>query len=480
MIFKIGCIICCASVLFGAQSYEEWLGKNKAQYQNYKKSLDEEFANGLKKEWEVFKSGFYENPYAKPKPKTAPKFEGEPKSEPFEKEIALPKVKLAPIEEAKPIEIQKPKPQIIIAKTKDENMVDFEFFGSQIKAVYPKNFPQNMKLNSSETIAKYYENISKIDTKSLQDTISQTSQKLSLNDWGKYLLTQTIASKIYTNDKNSANALAWFLLLKQNFDVKIAIDDAKNLILLGNFEQKLYQVSYVTVGKKAYFVLSPDGKSAKISSLQTYEVSYSQFLSPISPNIKSAFAFEEKMTDKILHFTFDSKEYAIKARYNNNAIEFLKTFPQTEYAVYFDAKEPNYLDGLVGQLRAQMQNMNEISAVNFLLRFVQKSFNYKTDTEQFSYEKVMLPEETIFYPFSDCEDRSIIFSYLVKSTLGLKVVGMKFSDHLATAVKLNTQIEGDSFVLDGERYFVADPTFINSNIGMTMPQYKNAKFGVVR
>ena len=46
----------------------------------------------------------------------------------------------------------------------------------------------------------------------------------------------------------------------------------------------------------------------------------------------------------------------------------------------------------------------------------------------------MFPEETINYPYSDCEDRSILFSYLVKNLLHLDIVGVKYNDHLATAI----------------------------------------------
>ncbi len=468
----------CASTLFGSPSYEEWLGQNQAQYQTYKKSLDEEFANGLKKEWEIFKSGYYENPYAKPKPKIVPKVEEQAKKKPQKTKENLLKATLVPQKEIKPQDIGLPKQaQIEIPKITKTNNVNFEFFGSNIDIAYDdKFFADKQSLKSSNDIAKFYEQISKTNYKHITSELEKIAKKLSLNDWGKFLLADKFANEICKNDKNSSNAFTWFLLLKQNFDVKIAIDDAKNLILLGNFEQKLYQVSYVTVDKKAYFVLSPDGKSAKISSLLTYDVVYSKNLSAISSKIKYAIALEENIVDKTLRFKYNSNEYNIKAKYNRNSIEFFKTFPQTDYKVYFDAEEPSYLNDLVLQLRNYIEEMDEVSAVNFLLRFTQTSFNYKTDTEQFSHEKVMLPEETIFYPFSDCEDRSIMFSYLVKSILGLKVVGVKFNDHLATAVKLNTKIDGDSFLVDGERFYIADPTYINANIGMIMPQYKNSKF----
>ena len=135
---------------------------------------------------------------------------------------------------------------------------------------------------------------------------------------------------------------------------------------------------------------------------------------------------------------------------------------------------------LLSSLKPLVEGKTEIEAVNILLRFVQTAFAYKTDDEQFHYEKVFFPEETIYYPYSDCEDRSILFSYLVENLLGLDVVGLKFEDHLATAVQFSSKIDGDSFLFEGKRYTISDPTYINANAGMTMPNYKNKSFEVIK
>jgi len=127
-----------------------------------------------------------------------------------------------------------------------------------------------------------------------------------------------------------------------------------------------------------------------------------------------------------------------------------------------------------------MQGMDEQQAVNFLLRFVQTSLKYKTDEEQFGKENYMFPEETLYYPYSDCEDRAVLFAWLVQSLLGLDVVGLDLPGHVATAVRFNGQVPGDAVTYNGKRYVVADPTYINASVGMTMPDYKNTKPGVIK
>jgi len=84
-----------------------------------------------------------------------------------------------------------------------------------------------------------------------------------------------------------------------------------------------------------------------------------------------------------------------------------------------------------------------------------------------------LTQETLFYEKSDCEDRSILFAYLVNNLLGFKVVGVKYKDHMATAVAVPMQ--GDALNIASHRYVIADPTYINAPIGKSMPKYKNVK-----
>jgi hypothetical protein len=131
------------------------------------------------------------------------------------------------------------------------------------------------------------------------------------------------------------------------------------------------------------------------------------------------------------------------------------------------------------QLAVHMKGMSEQQAVNFLLRFVQTSLKYQTDEQQFGEENYLFPEETLFYPYSDCEDRAVLFAWLVQSLLGLQVVGLDYPGHVAAAVHFNETVSGDSVDYQGKRYVVTDPTYINASAGMTMPDFKNFRPTVI-
>jgi hypothetical protein len=183
---------------------------------------------------------------------------------------------------------------------------------------------------------------------------------------------------------------------------------------------------------------------------------------------------------KNLEFKYYGKKYKIASSYSKDLVDFYRTFPQSDYTIYFGTKNSAPLsNSILRQLQMLVKGKSELEAVNLLLRFTQTAFKYKTDQKQFDYEKVMFPEETVYYPYSDCEDRSIMFSFLVKNLLGLEVVGIKYPDHLATAVRFSSRVSGDSFKYKGKRYTISDPTYINANAGMAMPQYKKSKFEII-
>ncbi len=74
-----------------------------------------------------------------------------------------------------------------------------------------------------------------------------------------------------------------------------------------------------------------------------------------------------------------------------------------------------------------------------------------------------------------------MYSVLVRDLLDLKVVLLYYPGHLATAVCFETDdVSGDHLQIDGKRYIVCDPTYINADVGQAMGQYKNTAATVVK
>ena len=88
-------------------------------------------------------------------------------------------------------------------------------------------------------------------------------------------------------------------------------------------------------------------------------------------------------------------------------------------------------------------------------------------------------EESLYYPYCDCEDRSILFSRLVRDLLGLKVILVYYPGHLATAVHFTEEIKGDYIILDDRKYVVCDPTYLGAFVGETMSGMDNSTAKVI-
>ncbi|GHV67361.1 hypothetical protein FACS1894199_12690 [Bacteroidia bacterium] len=93
------------------------------------------------------------------------------------------------------------------------------------------------------------------------------------------------------------------------------------------------------------------------------------------------------------------------------------------FTVFAEASIDNTAwQSVLSQIKPNVSNKSQEEAVNWLLHFVQSAFQYKTDEDNQGYEKWSFAEETLASAYSDCDDRAILFSQLVRHLLGMKVV----------------------------------------------------------
>ncbi len=471
----LGFVISIFASIAIADDYQDWLNSQNSQYTQYKKSLDEEFSSMLKKDWEAFQSMSTPSPYKKPKPLELPKVE-KPVMTPKKEIKKSPLVVIEPIQKTK---IPQPLPQTKkVKKIKDFYSAELDFYSTPITIQYDKNIRFSLYQIDKNSISKFWDMMSKTDYKKLISQLNKIEKDLNLNDWAKYQLIYKLGLDIFKNT-NSSNLFTWFTLVKMGYDTKVGYSD-DNIYLMSTIQQNLFQVAFFTLKKKRYYILTPNGKNKNLGTIYTYAGEYPKAINQLSLNIEKEIKLYNNLKNKKLEFNYNNHKYSINTQYSSDLVNFYKTYPQTDYNVYFTTQNSTPLsNSLLVKLAPLVKGKSEIEAVNFLLRFVQTSLKYKTDQNQFNQEKVMFPEETVNYPYSDCEDRSILFSYLVRNLLNLEVVGVKYNDHLATAVALSSKVSGDRFRYKNKTYTIADATYINANAGTSMPKYKNSSFKII-
>ena len=191
--------------------------------------------------------------------------------------------------------------------------------------------------------------------------------------------------------------------------------------------------------------------------------------------------FDTDIADRYTYVSSSWKEVApFRISVNPAVIRFYKDYPQCEWNLYGQAAlSPEFKKQVLPFFQRLLTGKSQLEAVGLLINYVQYGFSYKTDHDQFGYEKPFFVDENFYYPFNDCEDRSILFASLVKELLKMDVVYLYYPNHLATAVLFSDSVEGDSVMVAGKRYIVCDPTYIGAPIGQAMPCYKSVAAKVI-
>ena len=104
---------------------------------------------------------------------------------------------------------------------------------------------------------------------------------------------------------------------------------------------------------------------------------------------------------------------------------------------------------------------------------------YEYDNKVWGRDRAFFAEESLYYPYCDCEDRSILFTRLVRDILGLDCILIYYPGHLAAAVAFTDVVSGDYIMLNGRKFIVTDPTYIGAPIGKTMPRMDNKSATVI-
>ncbi|MBC8231219.1 hypothetical protein H8E77_16840 [bacterium] len=478
-------LLCYTAIVAIAQNldeFEQWQKREQEKFQQFQDERDRAFTEFLKQQWRGIQLMQGLVPDEKPKPVKAPVYTPpvDTPEEPIDDDSKIiekiPRPKPTP--EVQP-ELKKPVPDV----QKNRRTLNFTFFEAPLKIHYDENLkaPLVNEINK-DTISAFWEALSRSN---YDDCITQAQyyrNKMKLNDWGYCLLLHKIGEGIYQGKQNPTYLFVWFMLSKSGYSAKVGYNQDKVYLLLPS-ANTLYGAPYFTYedDSNKYYVVSLNSQSnPDVETLYTYDGTYPGADKLIDLTVDSSPNIRNTVATKILKFNYKDKDYVLPVKFDKNAVDFFEDYPQTNLEVYFDAPLSGEASvSLLTELRPIIEGKSEVEAVNILLRFAQTAFAYKIDSEQFGREKFLFPEESLFYNYSDCEDRSVLFAYLVRNLIGLEVIGLDFPGHVATAVKFNTDVKGDHVMYQNQKYIICDPTYMNANVGMCMPQFKNTNLSVI-
>ena len=501
-LFGIACLLSGISTI-QAQGFNEYKNRVQSEFNQYKsdkvrefeayrKRVNEEYADFMRRTWPEFKA----EPAlpVPPSPEPPKPVVVDPDEESTEE--PLPYAKVTPIANApsRPIPLlptvspDKPSrpltpdvppstPRPVEPTVPDGPTLSFGYYGRECVVTFDESLRFSLSNIDEKSVAKAWERLAGDASVGLVESCIDLRESMRLSDWGYFKLVEKLSDKAFPGRKNESNLLQMFLLTQSGYKARIG-RCADRLVVLIPSKEQIYNYSFIPIKGVNYYMID---RSVKSASTYVYDREFprEQMFSlaiETQPQLPIEAADARQFTSS--YGSGISTEIAV----NQNLIDFYNEYPLSSHwninanaSLSEDVKAQLY-----PVLREAIVGKSERDAANILLRFVQTAFEYKTDNEQFGIERSFFPDETFFYPYSDCEDRAILYSVLVRELLGLDAVLIYYPGHLATAVRFGESVSGDYFEIEGRKYIVCDPTYINSNVGMAMPQFKRASAEIIK
>ena len=466
------------SVVLGQENdYEKEFDAFKKQQQkefnDFKSKADEEFATFLKETWQKFEAVKPEPVPTRPEPVKPTSFDkNKPAPAPVEIKPVVSKVPEVKAPTPVPVEIP------VIASDVKVGRTPITFYGTTLGVATKLLDGFTLAGTSEQEVGDAWSRLCKGDFEALVNDCARIKKENKINDWGFLMFTKQLGVQMFGAGRSDDIAfLQMFLLNKCGYKARLAKVDNRLKLLVGT-ESTVYGTPYLNMNGVKYYVFEPAKNESK--NVYTYKQDFANAKNLISLNFTTSPTFAMSQFTETVS---PSAKSALKVTtvVNKNLIDFYKDYPQCDVVIHYKTPMSNELrSSLYPSLQAAIKGKSQKEAANILIDFVQNSFKYMTDGEQFGYEKPNFMDENFYYPACDCEDRAILFSNLIKDLLGLDAVLLDYPNHIASAVHFSEDIPGDYIMLDGKKYLICDPTYIGAPIGRCMERFKTVSPDIIR
>lgn len=359
--------------------------------------------------------------------------------------------------------------------------VEIKIFGTKVYVRYDADASFHIASLKEVDIAEAWKVLS---GESFNNTIADClaiRYQLKLSDWGYLMLLDKVGKVLMGGDTNEATMLTAYIYCQSGYKMRLGKSLTK-LYLLFASRHNIYDQDYFILNEENFYPLNCQEKEMFICKLPfPEEQSLSLMLSQ-----EQIFADDETPVRTLQ--VKDKPDMKVDVSVNRNLIDFYDTYPSsdiggnmmTRWAMYANTPlAENVRNSIYPTLKEKVKDMGQYDAVNWLLDFVQHAFEYKYDEDVWGVDRAFFAEETLYYPYCDCEDRSILFSKLVRDIVGLKVVLVFYPGHLATAVCFTDEVKGDYLEISDGRFVICDPTYIGASVGRSMPGLDNDAIQVI-
>lgn len=483
-------IVCCVNVMAQSKlgnrprvrdakhmSYEEFVKASDSTYIAFRDSVNKAYADFMRKPWKEEKM---QDAVIKPKDNEKPPVVYNPPVivSPLDT-VEIPVIVLPTPE---PVEEQ-PTPIVTIPESDmAQGYHKFSVFGTEMKVRWGNADKFKLEGDDENAFANAYLDLTKGEYNNLYNDALKLRTDYKLCDWAYYQATKALTEAACGKNTEEAVFLQGVILMQTGYKLRFGYDINHKLHLAIKTNTYVYGYLSTIIDDDWFFVFDnlPEKSISICNKVFPGEESMSLDINALPQLAKN---LSEPRTIKSARY-----EVVTTTTSNKNLIDFFNTYPtsfsndnvMTRWAYYANAPlDETVKDSLYPQLKKQMANADQRLKANMLLNWMQTGLKYELDEKVWGEDRAFFPDETLYYLFCDCEDRAILLTRLVRDLMDLDCILVYYPGHLACAINFTEGVNGDYIMVDGRKYIIADPTFINAPVGRTMTGMDNGEARVI-
>lgn len=272
-----------------------------------------------------------------------------------------------------------------------------------------------------------------------------------------------------------------YLCVKSGYDIVLGVTSDNKVELFYYTDGLVYNTQNISSNGKTYFRYQrrSEQEKANLDKIFTKPLNLGNkkldFALHTPPLLKKDMTEDNHRKSRFINWD-------IVVKTNKNLIDFYNDYPISADGVFMTKftrlAETHLSEETKAQIYPSMKELlsgsDQLTNVNKLLSWIQYGFEYQTDEKVWGHDHPFFPEETLYYPYSDTEDRSGLFARLVIDLLGLKTIYLYSEQlhHVAIGVHFTDKdVEGESYIYEGEKYIICDPTYYGASAGKVMKKW---------
>lgn len=462
LVFALCCLSALGSVAQENQDrdvfkeYERFKQQSKSEYSDFRKKANDSYSEFMRHRWDWYK----DQPEIK-----MPQEEVDPVPVPQAPDADKPLedglVTIKSVIHALPVPEQ-PNPIAAIPEaTGTTGTFTFEAYGTRMQVRLEASQRFHLKGVTENDVADGWQLLSGQAYNNLLRDCLSLRIKHNLCDWAYLNMLQQLSESFLGKGTPEAVLMQAFLFNQSGYKARLGRSRTNRLYLLVASNHVIYKQKYFQIKDELFYPLQYEE-----NGLFIYTAQYpgEQTMSLVVGK-EQKFDVAETEPHRLVSKGGDSLEVALQ--FNSNLMNFYLNYPQSHInndettKWTFFATTPiseRVKNQLYPVLEKVIAGKSKRDAANVLIRFVQTAFEYKLDNEVWGDDHPFFAEETLFYPFSDCEDRVVLYATLVRDLLHLDTILLYYPGHLAMAVCLEEEVGGKTLQFGGKTYVYCEPT----------------------